>query len=225
MSLYILLFKNHNIIGDYMLYVTITIKSIVFTIIISSLYHLFSRTSIHNFKNIDLILILFILNLSIYGIFSEIDFSYFLLIIVVIVTLRMIYYWIKSRKDNQTILNEDKVIISRGKLNFKELVKNDLNLNYLLLELKKKKIKNLEEVELAFFTNHELIVFKRNNNVVYPIPIIVDGVIFEDTLKQINKNRKWLYDNLHDKNITLENIIYGFYKNDQIVLIQKGELL
>lgn len=202
-------------------YLLLTLKSIFFAIIISLIYKLFSKNTNTNLKNIDLIIILFLLNISIYGIFSNLDIGYFIIVITIITLIRMLYFVIIKRLNKNKVLDEEKVIISHGKLNFKELLKTDFNLNQLLLELKRKKIKSIEEVELAFLNNNELIIFKRNSNLLYPIPIIVDGIIFEDTLKQIKKDREWLYENLNDQKISVNNIVYGFYKNNQIYLIKK----
>ena len=54
----------------------------------------------------------------------------------------------------------------------------------------------------------------------FPLPLILDGEIQELTLKEINKNKKWVFKTLDNKKIKLEDIFYGFYHNDKIFIIK-----
>ncbi|MBQ2639355.1 MAG: DUF421 domain-containing protein, partial [Bacilli bacterium] len=98
------------------------------------------------------------------------------------------------------------------------------NLDDLLVQLRSKGIKSIEEVDYAILeTSGKLSVFKKEEDKTrtYPLPIIIDGEIQEDTLIQINKDKKWLNTKLKEENYTLEDIFYGFYKNNKLFLIKK----
>ena len=72
--------------------------------------------------------------------------------------------------------------------------KQKYNLNDLLLQLRDKGIRTIEEVDYAILeTNGKLSVFQKqdDNNNVFPLPLVLDGVIEENNLKFINKTRKW----------------------------------
>ena len=130
---------------------------------------------------------------------------------------------LKSNKFRDILDGKESVIISNGKLNFSEMKKQKYNLNDLLLQLRDKGIRTIEEVDYAILeTNGKLSVFQKqdDNNNVFPLPLVLDGVIEENNLKFINKTRKWLNNELSKKKINLDNIFYAFYKDDEIYVIE-----
>ena len=130
---------------------------------------------------------------------------------------------LKSNKFRDILDGKESVIISNGKLNFSEMKKQKYNLNDLLLQLRDKGIRTIEEVDYAILeTNGKLSVFQKqdDNNNVFPLPLVLDGVIEENNLKFINKTRKWLNNELSKKKINLDNIFYAFYKDDDIYIIE-----
>jgi len=123
---------------------------------------------------------------------------------------------------------EPSIIIKNGKLNFKEMVKQKYNIEDLLTQIREKGYRNIEEVEYAILeSNGSLSVFPYRDdkkNTPYPIPLIIDGKIQIDTLKDINKNKKWLESILNKKNLTIEDVFYAFYKEKNMFIIKKDEL-
>ena len=85
---------------------------------------------------------------------------------------------------------------------------------------------NLADVEYAILeTSGKLSIFEKDNSDHnYPLPLIVDSKINESVLKAINKNEIWLRKELNKENIDLRNIFYGFYKDDQLFLIEKDKI-
>lgn len=131
---------------------------------------------------------------------------------------------LKSNKFRDTLDGKESVIISKGKLNFNEMTKQKYNLSDLLLQLRDKGIRSIEEVDYAILeTNGKLSVFQKQDDTknVFPLPIILDGIIEEKNLVYINKNRKWLKSILKTKNIELDEIFYAFYKDSDIYIIKK----
>ena len=93
---------------------------------------------------------------------------------------------LKSNKFRDILDGKESVIISNGKLNFSEMKKQKYNLNDLLLQLRDKGIRTIEEVDYAILeTNGKLSVFQKqdDNNNVFPLPLVLDGVIEENNLK------------------------------------------
>ncbi len=136
---------------------------------------------------------------------------------------------IKSRKFRNIFGGKPSLIICNGKINFKEMVKQRYSMDDLLLELRQKEIKSIENVEYAFLEpNGKLSVFKYNffkmkSN--YPMPLIVDGEIQDKALKYINKNKSWLNKILNQKNLKIENVFYCFYKGSKLYIIKRSDLL
>lgn len=133
---------------------------------------------------------------------------------------------LKNNKFRDLIDGKQSVIISKGKLNFKEMIKQRYNLDDLLLQLREKQIRSIEEVDYAILENNgKLSVFIKQDKDknVFPLPIILDGIIQEDNLFYINKNRKWVLNMLKKNKIHLSNVFYSFYKKDQIYIIKKDD--
>lgn len=121
------------------------------------------------------------------------------------------------------------VIINRGKLSFKEMTKQRYNLDDLLLQLREKGIRSLEEVEYAILENNgKLSIFeypREKQNHYFPMPLILDSKIQYDTLNKLNHNERWLRKMLQREEVKLNNVFYAFYKDDKIYIIKKHEVL
>ena len=131
---------------------------------------------------------------------------------------------LKSNKFRDILDGKESVIIANGKLNFNEMTKQKYNLNDLLLQLRDKGIRTIEEVDFAILeTNGKLSVFKKQDkdNNIFPLPLILDGVIEEKNLKYINKNRKWIKMILSNKKVDIDNVFYAFYKDNEVYIIKK----
>ena len=134
---------------------------------------------------------------------------------------------INSKKTRDIIDGNYSVIINRGIINFKEMKKQRYNIDDLLTQLRNQSIKSIEEVDYAILeTNGKLSVFKKSDdpNSTYPLPLIIDGIINNDVLKQINKDELWLNEELKKEKILLENIFYGFYKNKKLYIIGNNKV-
>ncbi len=139
------------------------------------------------------------------------------------------YLSLKNSKFRNLIQGRPSLIINRGVINYKEMMKQRYSLDDLMIELRNNNIKNLKDVEYAVLENNgKLNIFKYsflgldNEN---PFPLILDGVIQKDTLDYISKNEEWLNKYLNDNNLNKEEIFYAFYKNKKIYIIKRNELL
>ena len=56
---------------------------------------------------------------------------------------------------------------------------------------------------------------------IFPLPLIVEGSIEYDNLKLLDKDEKWLMDNIK---VPVSDIFYGFYKDESIYIIKQSEL-
>ena len=119
------------------------------------------------------------------------------------------------------------VIIKDGKVNYKEMIKQKYNLDDLMVQLREKGSRSIDEVEYAILeSNGTQSIFKRNKKKTpLPLPIILDSHIQNETLKELNKDKKWLYNILKKKEIKLEEVFYAFYKDNNVFIIKKDELL
>ena len=104
------------------------------------------------------------------------------------------------------------------------MIKQRYNLDDLLTQLREQNFKSISEVDYAILeTSGKLSVFKkeRKNKVSFPLPIIVEGRIEYDSLKLLDKDVNWLFNNI---NTDLDNVFYGFYKEGSIYIIKNDDI-
>lgn len=131
-----------------------------------------------------------------------------------------------NKKVRDTLDGKPSVIINRGKINFKEMLKQRYNIDDLFTQLRIKSIKSIEEVDYAILEpNGKLSVFKKNeSDNKFPIPVIINGTLDEDTLIQIKKSKEWVLDQLNRQNILLKEIFYCFYQDNSLYIIEKNKI-
>ena len=152
---------------------------------------------------IDLIVSILIAELAAISI-EQYDSSILLTILpitcLVLIELLFGYIGLKNSKIKKLMDGSPVVMIKNGKLNFEEMKKLRYSLDDLISQLREQGIKSIEEVNYAVLENNgKLSVF--NNDTEYPLPIIMDGEIDKDVLKDLNKDENWVYDILKKKNI------------------------
>lgn len=149
--------------------------------------------------------------------------------ILVILEMLFSYISIRSNKFRNILEGKPSLIISQGKINFSEMVKERYTLDDLLLELRSKGIKSIEDIEYAVLeSDGRLSIFKYNflklksSN---PLPLILDGIIQRDTLKYLKKDEKWVKEILDKKGVDQKNVFYAFYKDKDTYIIKKSNLI
>jgi hypothetical protein len=211
-------------------YLIVLERTILFYIIITVLYRFMGKREVGQLGIVDLIVSILIAELAAISIDNRTE-SIFLsiipIVVLVLIQMGMAYYSLKNQKVRDTFDGTPSVMINRGKINFKEMVKQRYNIDDLLTQLREQHIKSIEEVDYAILeTSGKLSVFKKKDNRFgdYPLPLILDGKIQEDTLKQIQKTEKWLQKTLTEEKVNIEDIFYAFYQEKNIFIIKKEDL-
>lgn len=204
------------------------LRTLFFYFIIVIAYRIMGKREVGQLGIIDLIISILIAELVALGI-EKIDQSIWmtLLPMIVLVLLEVIlgYLSVKSRKINKLFGGKPTIIISNGKIVYKNLINQRYSLDDLLLELRKKSISSIEDVEYALLeTNGELSIFPYNTFKIkenVPLPFIIEGIIQEDILKQINKSKIWVNSLLDSNNLDLNNIFYAIYQKNHVYVIKR----
>lgn len=212
--------------------VLVIIRTIFFYIFVLILFRIMGKREVGQLSIQDLVVSLLIAELVAISIENYKD-SILLTIIPIIILLFFElsagYLSLKFNKFRNLIDGKPSLIINRGIINYKEMLKQRYSLDDLLLELRNNGIKNLKDVEYAILENTgKLNIFKYNFlklESYNPFPLILDGTIQKDTLEYIGKDEKWLIDYLNKNDLKIEEIFYSFYKNDKVYIIKRNELL
>lgn len=137
----------------------------------------------------------------------------------------------------RTILDgQATIVIKKGQIKYKALKKARLNMDDLLMLLRARDIFYIKDVDYAILepngelsvlkTPEKQIVLKQDINIkVKPIPhipteIIVDGKILDKNLREINKTKEWVYDEVRKNNISnIKKILYAELQEDDTLYI------
>lgn len=212
--------------------IIVIIRTIFFYFFIIIIFRIMGKREMGQLSTTDIVVSILIAEMcaiSIENYNESILFSIIPIIILLFFELLSSFLSLKFNRVRYIIDGKPSLIINKGKINYREMLKQRYTLDDLMMELRNNNIDNLKDVEYAVLENNgKLNIFKYKsfiNKSNIPFPLILDGVIQNDTLVYINKNEDWLYDYLNDNNLNIDDIFYGFYKNNRIYVILKNETL
>ena len=207
-------------------------RTLFFYFFIIIAYRIMGKREVGQLGIIDLIVSILIAELvaiSIENINDSIILTIAPITLLVVLELLLAYISIKSRTFRTIFGGKPSLIIVNGKINYHEMVKQRYSMDDLLLSLRQKEIRNIEDVEYAFLEpNGKLSIFKYNFFKIksaYPMPLIVDGTIQDKALKYIHKTKVWLERELEKKKLNVKDVFYAFYKGGKIYLVKRDETI
>lgn len=211
----------------------IALRTLFFYFFIFVVYRIMGKREVGQLGIIDLIVSILIAELVVISIEdynNNIFKSIIPIITLLILQVSLALLTLKKPKFRVFLDGNPSVIIKEGKVNYKEMINQKYNLEDLLVQLREKGYRSIEEIEYAILENNgTLSVFPYQNKLKkktpMPLPIILDGSIQKETLKLINKDEGWLKEMLKSKKIKLETIFYAFYKDKNVFIIKDDDLL
>ena len=205
-------------------YVTVLSRTLIFYILITILYRFMGKREIGQLGIVDLIVSILIAELAAMSIDNREE-SIFLsilpIVFLVLIQICMSYVSLKNAKVRDMFDGVPSIMINKGVINFKEMIKQRYNIDDLLTQLREQHIKSISEVDYAILENSgKLSVFKKKNDKYgeYPLPVILD------TLKDLNRSEKWLLNLLKIDKLTLKDVFYAFYQDKQLYIIKHTDL-
>ena len=209
------------------MYFEIIFKTTLLYFIIILAYRIMGKKEVGQLSIIDLIVSLLIAELAAISI-EDTDLSIFRSIVpifvLVVIQVLLSFLSLKNSNFRKSVEGSPTVIIREGKIKFNEMTKLRYSLDDLITQLREQGIKSIEEVSYAVLENDgKLSVFQNTKD--YPMPIIMDGVINNEVLKDMKKNTNWVMKILKDKNLKLQDIFYAFHTKEKTFIIKKSYLL
>lgn len=212
--------------------ILIFVRTIFFYFLIFLVYRMMGKREVGQLGIIDLIVSILIAELAVISIENyDNNMMSSVLPILTLLVLQMIlaFLTLKMPKFRIFLDGNPSIIIKSGKVNYKEMLKQKYNLDDLMIQIREKGYRSIEEIEYAILENNgTLSVFpypKEKKKTPLPLPVILDSKIQKNTLKMLGKNEAWVYDLLKKKGIEIEDVFYAFYKDNNIFIIQDNDLL
>ncbi len=203
----------------------VILRTILFYFLILFCYRIMGKREIGQLQISDLTISILIAELVAISIENRDDKMVLTVLpILVLVSFEILssYIGLKCNRVRTLIDGKPSLIINKGKLNIKEMIKQRYTLDDLLLQLRQNSIANIKEVNYAILENNgKLSIFKKKDNVDSPLPIIIDGIINIDVLVNINKSESWLRECLDNQHMRLKDVLYAFYNKKVLYVIKK----
>ena len=210
----------------------IFVRTVFFYFFVFIVYRIMGKREVGQLGIIDLIVSILIAELVIISIENydnNIMFSVIPILTLLLLQVSLAFLTLKKPKFRIFLDGNPSIIIKEGKINYKEMMKQKYNLEDLMIQIREKGYRSIEEIEYAILENNgTLSVFpypQSKKKTPLPLPIILDSNIQEHTLKVLNKDKEWVYQMLEKKKIEIEDVFYAFYKDNNIFIIKNSDLL
>ena len=211
-------------------FLNIFFRTVLLYVLITILYRFMGKREIGQLGIVDLIVSILIAELaagSIENRDESIFFTIFPIVLLVIIQILVSLISLKCTRVRNVFDGKVSIIIKKGKIRYSEMIKQRYNMDDLLTQLREKGVRTIEEVDYALLENSgNLSVFKKDSNYLgeFPMPVILDGEIDNNTLLEINKSKQFIIKLLKDKKLEIKDIFYGFYYKQDLFIIKYKDL-
>lgn len=222
-------------------YVLIIARTIFLYIVILIIFRVMGKREIGELSVLDLVVFIMIAEMAVMAIENPKDpliHSMLPMFLLMGIQILLAYVSLKNQRIRDVIDGKPSVIINNGKIDEKMMKKQRYNFDDLLVQLRDKNVKNVADVEFAILEpSGKLSVFEKNKEEdtspdkqeeaeegTLTLPLIMDGIIQEDHLKQINQTNLWLRQQLRAMGYKdFKNISFCSYDNGVFFVDLKDE--
>ncbi|WP_077618931.1 DUF421 domain-containing protein [Bacillus sinesaloumensis] len=209
-------------------YLTIIVRTVLLYFILLTIFRLMGKREIGELSLLDLVVFMMIAEMAVMAIEQTKDpimHSVVPMVLLMGIQYVLALLSLKSKKIREIIDGRPSVIINKGKIDEHVMRKQRYNLDDLLMQLREKNVKSLADVEFAILeSSGELSVLEKDKNKTteptdysIDLPLILDGEVQRDHLKQVNKTEFWLWSELKKLGYTeLKKISYCSYNNGKL---------
>ncbi|WP_078552663.1 DUF421 domain-containing protein [Bacillus alkalicellulosilyticus] len=207
-------------------YGTIVLRTIFIYFIILFVLRFMGKREIGQLSVLDFVVSIMIAELAVVSIENiRVPMLNTIVPIVVLSIIQIIFAFIslKSERLRKLVDGKPSVLINQGKIDEGEMRKQRYNFDDLMIQLRQNKVSKLSDVEFAILEpSGKLSVIEKNDdeNTVLPLPLILDGKVKEDHLKEIGQTSLWLRQELRKLGYRdVKKISYCAYQGDNTFFV------
>ncbi|WP_338750366.1 DUF421 domain-containing protein [Bacillus sp. FJAT-52991] len=212
-----------------MVYLTITFRTIFLYIVILFVFRLMGRREIGELSILDLVVFLMIGEMAVIAIAEPTEplmYALLPIFILVVVQIFFAYASLKSKKFREMIDGEPEIIINKGKINEQAMRRHRYNFHDLLLQMREKDIRHIDQVEYAILEpSGSLSILQKENKEksgTFTLPLILDGEIQHEHLQMIEQTEDWLLKALKKRGYyEITNISFCSFHDGQFFIDEK----
>lgn len=208
-------------------YLLIGLKTVLFLTIILVIIRIMGKRELGELNVFDIIVSFMISEIfsnAIADPYENIFIALLPILIIFIVQICISFIVLKSKKIRNIIESKPSLIVENGKINYEEMKGQRYNISDLLQQIREHGIDDVNDVCFAILeSNGNLsIIEKINSKLKYPFPIINDGTIDYEYIKEINLDESLILEKLSHLNHNVKDVFIGFIgKNDDLVIFSK----
>jgi uncharacterized membrane protein YcaP (DUF421 family) len=212
-------------------YLSIILRTIALYALVLLIFRIMGKREIGELSILDLVVFIMIGELAVVAIEDQkepVMHSIVPMIILLVIQICFALLSLKSKKFRDVVEGKPTIIINQGKIDEHLMRSQRYNMDDLLMQLREKDIRSIADVEFAILEpSGKLSIFEKEDNNKsgdFTIPLIMDGLIQEENLSRINKNKLWLRQELKKKgHKDIKNIFFCSYQNGSFYIDIKDE--
>ncbi|WP_077621389.1 DUF421 domain-containing protein [Sediminibacillus massiliensis] len=184
----------------------IVFRTVISYIIIVFVFRLMGKREIGELSLMDIVVFIMVAEMAVFSIEdTKMRFLHSLIPIVILFLIQRFtaFLSLKNQKFRGWFEGKPSVIISRGKIDEREMRRQRYNFNDLMQQLRENGTKSIQDVEFAILeSSGKLSIFEKSEGEQavsadgYAVPVVVDGKIQQSALEKINKDEAWLMEEL-----------------------------
>ncbi|QTN94552.1 DUF421 domain-containing protein [Bacillus sp. LJBV19] len=178
--------------------IIITFRTIVLYFIILVIFRLMGKREIGELSILDLVVSIMIAEIAVLAIENVKDkllHTIVPIVVLMIIQVSLAFISLKSQKIRQLLDGKPTIIIKQGKIDERAMRSQRYNFDDLLMQLRENNIDRISDVSYAILESSgklSIVKKKTNKDKQMETSLIVDGVIQNEHLDRIGKDKHWL---------------------------------
>lgn len=202
------------------IYFEILYRTILLYILVLIVFRLMGKREVGELSIMDLVVFVLIAEVvafSLDDMKKPIFESIFPILVLFVIQYVNSHISLRSKKVRDIIDGDPSLVVRDGIIMEDEMRKQRYNLDDLFQQLREARVPSVQNIAFAYLEpSGKLSVFLKDEDPLI-LPLIVDGVIVEQHLKLIQKDKNWLLDSLNEKGYhETENIFYCCYEDNEL---------